>query len=84
MSRFIDELRGARDDVVARHDEQVFADGFDAAANVCIASVDAQAEPLKAQLRSGQLDAEGQRLLSLVQDLKADIEQRLRDHWEKE
>jgi hypothetical protein len=81
MASFADHLRGVRDDVVARRDEQVFANGFETAANICVAALQAKAEPFNRQLREEQLEPVEQRLLGVLRELKDEMEDLLRRHW---
>lgn len=81
MASFADHIRAARDDVVARRDEQVFANGFDTAANICVAALEAKADPFNRQLREGQLGPVEQRLLGVLQELKDEMADLLRRHW---
>lgn len=77
MVNLMNQIRAARDESVARHDDSVFAEGFATAAKICTLIVDEQAEVLNEQLRTGQLDNEGQQLLGRLQDIRKQIEERL-------
>lgn len=77
MDRVVNYFKSVRDDVVRRHDDEVFSDGFNEAANLCVGLVTGKIESLLAQMKSGGLSDMEQRLFAELTDLKAEIEKQL-------
>lgn len=74
-------FKDVRDDVVDRHDAQVFGEGFDVAANLCVDLLSSRITDLIAQARSGSsLSPEQVLLLAELTDLKEETERQLRNY----
>lgn len=53
MSRIATFFKDIRDDVVDRHDAEVFGEGFDVAPNLCVDLLSSRIADLRTQARSG-------------------------------
>lgn len=78
MSEFLENLRGIRDDVARRHREQSFAEGFEAAAEVCFAAVERRMDGLTVQMADGALGSEDQKILAALNALLTEMDRGLR------
>ncbi|MEE1805232.1 hypothetical protein [Streptomyces sp. BE133] len=62
-----------------------YADGFNSAANICVSVLSDAIDGLLAKIKSGDyLSDEEQALLSRLTELKAEMEEGLRNFWESE
>jgi hypothetical protein len=77
MGSFVRYLESIRDDVVGRHDSEVFGDGFNAAANLCVEVVSARMDDLLAVMKASGLNAEQQQIFAELSEMKVSIERRL-------
>lgn len=60
-----------------------YADGFNSAANICVSVLSDDIDVLLAKIKSGDyLSDEEQALLSRLTELKAEMEEGLRNFWE--
>lgn len=80
MSAIVTFFKDIRDDVVNRHDAEVFGDGFNAAANLCVDLLSSRIADMRTQARSGSpLSPEQAQLLVELTDLKDETERQLRN-----
>jgi hypothetical protein len=81
MSEIGNFFRAVRDDVVSRHDRDIFSDGYKAAADVALIQLRGKIDRLRKEIKSGADDMREHRALLLVEltELKDDLEQRLRE-----
>lgn len=85
MSRIATFFKDIRDDVVDRHDAEVFGEGFDVAANLCVDLLSSRIADLRTQARSGSpLSPEQALLLAELTDLKDETERQLRNYGHDE
>ncbi|WAP55057.1 hypothetical protein [Streptomyces sp. S465] len=62
-----------------------YADGFNTSANICVSVLSNAIDGLLAKIKSGDyLSAQEQALLSRLTELKAEMEEGLRNFWESE
>ncbi|MFF6777260.1 hypothetical protein ACFY8W_27415 [Streptomyces sp. NPDC012637] len=68
----------------ARARDKVYAEGFDAAANICVSILSDAIDGLMAKAKSGDLSKQEQVVLSRLTELRAETEEVLRGFWEPE
>lgn len=82
MSGVVQYLKNVRDEVVGRHDAEVFSEGFNDAANLCVDILSDRINELRRGMKSGGIDVDQQRLFAELSDLKDEVERRLRAYPE--
>lgn len=85
MGTFLDFVKNTgkeigRDSLRRVHDD-VFGDGFNEAANICIGRLTTRTDELFAQMKAGGLSEKEQLILSELRDLKEATERDLYGFW---
>ena len=78
MSGFVQYIKNVRDEVVSRHDAEVFGEGFNDAGNLCVNILSDRINELRRGMKSEGIDVDQQRLFAELSDLKDEVERRLR------
>ncbi|WP_345763381.1 hypothetical protein [Diaminobutyricibacter sp. McL0608] len=84
MSEIGNFFRAVRDDVLSKHDEEVFSEGFDTAAGLALGVLRDNIDQLRKEIKSGLEGVNEKRALLLVEltELKDELEKRLREYGE--
>lgn len=81
MDGIVKYLKEVRDNVVSNHDDQVFSEGYNEAANLCVGLLSEKINGLLAKMPSGGLSTDEQKVFAELTKLKTETERRLYDFW---